>query len=184
MDYGHTQNPKEFELDQLNLDSDEMFWEHGTTSGRDSRALGNKIISTPEKSPENANPNSETNVNTPQNLNTPETTPFNSENRDQLGQIIDLEMPPAMHENFAKPEQSSKKFGKKASSDAEILAQALSFGIKDIKTDDKLDPRAVKVVDDAIHKLDQDGNIADFYNTARGMMETNLKNSYNRKLAA
>lgn len=184
MDYGHTQNPKEFELDQLNFDSDEMFWEHGTSSTRDSRTLGNKVISTPEEKPESANKSEQVSANTSSVANISESASFKSEDHDQLGRIIDLEMPPVTREGFAQPEQVSKKFNKKAPSDAEILSQALSFSIKDIKTDDKLDPRAVKIVDDAIHKLDQDGNIADFYNTAREMMETNLENSYNRKLVA
>ncbi len=188
MDYGHTQNHKEFELDQLNLDSNEMFWEHGVAPARDSRALGNKVISTPGKSPETTNISEANNFpdlnSFPKTADTPEALSPASESHGQLGQIVNLEMPPATHENFIEPEQSSKKFGKKASSDVEILSQALSFSIKDIKTEDKLDPRAVKVVDDAIHKLGQDGNIADFYDAARGMMETNLENSYNRKLAA
>ena len=59
------------------------------------------------------------------------------------------------------------------------------INFSDLKTkEDRLDPKAVEVVDQAIHKLDQDGNIADFYETARNMTEAHLENSYNRKLAA
>lgn len=53
-----------------------------------------------------------------------------------------------------------------------------------IKTDDRLSDTAVAAIDQAKAKLDQDGDIASFYNTARDMMEVNLENSYNRKLAA
>lgn len=51
-----------------------------------------------------------------------------------------------------------------------------------IKTEDRLSDTAVAAIDEAKAKLDQDGNIASFYDTARDMMETNLENSYNRKL--
>ena len=53
-----------------------------------------------------------------------------------------------------------------------------------IKTDDRLSDTAVAAIDQAKAKLDQDGDIATFYDTARNMMEVNLENSYNRKLAA
>ena len=47
-----------------------------------------------------------------------------------------------------------------------------------------LDSAGVKEIDKAISKLNRTGNVADFYETARDAMETNLNNSYNRKLAA
>lgn len=54
----------------------------------------------------------------------------------------------------------------------------------EIKTTEHLSDHGIKEIDAAISKLNQDGNIADFYDKARAMMEENLENSYNRKLAA
>lgn len=149
MDYGNTPN---FELDNFNLDTNE--WQN-TTPGRDPRAIGNRIISTPENSP----------------FQTP----------DQLGEVVPS-MPPGYEQPGPAPEAAPGPEMPPAPSNAEIAVPAIDEAA--LKTEDRLDPRAVKVVDEAIHKLNQDGNIADFYDTARNMMETNLENSYNRKLAA
>ena len=56
--------------------------------------------------------------------------------------------------------------------------------IKDIKTTERLSDDGVKVVDHAVSEFNQNGNAADFYDKVREMMETNLENSYNRKLGA
>ena len=184
MDYGNTNDPQKFEFDQLNLDTDEMSWDSGATPSRDPRALGNKAISTPGNTPGNVP------INTPEPA--PENTPNGAPNNlpesvpgipntpeNQLGQIVNLEMPPGVE----MPEMPDS-LEQKALAEAQILAQTIPLDAEAIKTDDQLDPRAVKIVDDAIHKLDQDGNVADFYDAARDMMETNLENSYHRKLAA
>lgn len=183
MDYGHTNNPQNFELDQLNLDTDEMFWEHGATPSHDSQAIGNKVISTPGNPDSSAQPQSSQPANA---------QPNQPNHPSQPNQYANLEMPPGVPtpENLSnsgvKIETlgNSPKNSRKTPSDADILNQALSVDLDAIKTEDQLDPRAVETVDKAIHQLDKDGNIANFYDTARDMMETNLKNSYNRKLAA
>lgn len=87
----------------------------------------------------------------------------------QLGEVVDLSMPPGAESlNLEDPD---------------VPAEA-SFDKNAIRTSEKLSPSAIKEVDMAIAKLNQDGNIADFYNTARDAMEANLDNSYNRKLAS
>ena len=53
-----------------------------------------------------------------------------------------------------------------------------------LNTEGRLESAGVKEIDKAISKLNRTGNVADFYETARDAMETNLNNSYNRKLAA
>lgn len=49
---------------------------------------------------------------------------------------------------------------------------------------DHLNDAGVAAVNEAINKLSQTGNIVDFYTEVRNMMEGNLKNSFNRKVAA
>lgn len=90
----------------------------------------------------------------------------------ELGKIIDLAMPPGVKQD--NPYETAKK--------ADIIEASLNHNV--IKTKDRLDPAGVKEVDNAIAKLNQTGDVADFYDTARNAMETNLDNSYNRKLAA
>lgn len=53
-----------------------------------------------------------------------------------------------------------------------------------LNTEGRLESAGVREIDKAISKLKHTGNVADFYETARDAMETNLNNSYNRKLAA
>lgn len=86
--------------------------------------------------------------------------------------IVNLEMPPGMKQAAA-PNQTEI-----------INAIETSLNSNAIKTGDRLDSAGVKEIDNAIVKLNQTGDIADFYDTARDAMEINLDNSYNRKLAA
>ena len=53
-----------------------------------------------------------------------------------------------------------------------------------IKTTDKLGESGIKEVDNVINKFNQDGDVASFYDQVREMMEWNLENSYNRKIAS
>ena len=53
-----------------------------------------------------------------------------------------------------------------------------------IKTDKFLSKEGIAAIDKAKAELDQTGDMASFYCEARDMMEVNLENSYNRKLAA
>lgn len=61
----------------------------------------------------------------------------------------------------------------------------LTPGLESIKTTDRLSDDGVKVIDSSINKFNQ-GNIdaADFYEEVRNAMETNIGNSYNRKLGS
>ncbi len=86
-----------------------------------------------------------------------------------LGQIINLEMPPTAKQ----PSESTQN---------ETAPE--SFTKSYIKTGEKLESSGIGEVDRIISKLNQDGNIVNFYDSARDMMEANLENSYNRKLAA
>ena len=97
----------------------------------------------------------------------PNSDGFSSE--PQLGKIIDPNMPPDIEG--------------KAKEDPSKIIEA-SFDRTVIKTDDRLSSGAVKEIDAAITKLDQNGNISDFYDAVRDAMEINLDNSYGRKLAA
>ncbi len=68
--------------------------------------------------------------------------------------------------------------------DTAIVESALDipFDKNALKTTDKLSQTGIEAIDAAVEKLNQDGDIANFYDTARQMMEANLDNSYNRKL--
>ncbi len=85
---------------------------------------------------------------------------------------------PVMPPGYSYPEESPTDVT------TETVNATIPPDSKAIKTTDKLDARAVKIIDEAVEKLNQDGDIASFYDAARGMMEANLENSYNRKLAA
>ncbi len=67
--------------------------------------------------------------------------------------------------------------------DVEAVEVSEKFNRKKIKTGELLDDEGVGEVRAVIQKLNQDGNVADFYDTAREMMETNLVNSYGEKAA-
>ena len=52
-----------------------------------------------------------------------------------------------------------------------------------IKTGERLNEAGIKKIEKAKSKLNQDDNIADFYDEVRGLMVENLKNSYNREVS-
>ena len=56
--------------------------------------------------------------------------------------------------------------------------QKVKFDQRKIRTKDTLDAEGIGEMQNVINKLSQDGNVADFYDVARDMMETNLVNSY------
>ena len=57
--------------------------------------------------------------------------------------------------------------------------------MKLIRTEgDHIAKSAIKEIQRAEDELSQTGNISNFYDRARQMMQDNLENSYNRKLAA
>ena len=88
----------------------------------------------------------------------------------EYGEIIDLNLPP----NSTREDSSNM--------DPAKVIEA-SFDRTAIKTGDKINPDALKEINKATSRLDQTGNIADFYDTIRDAMEVNLDNSYGRKLA-
>ena len=97
------------------------------------------------------------------------TSPYEGLKSNSPEEIVNLAMPPGMEEEILKnvDAEPSPKFNKSA-----------------IKTDEQLSKSGIKEVDDILMKFRQDSNPADFYDAIRDMMETNLENSYNRKLAA
>ena len=158
----NSENENTFEAENnLDLTNTQSHW--GASPERNPRNLGNSAItSSGEATP----------VSRPEIPKFPEAPRAANESLNtapELGQIV-----PAMPPGYAYESPSQN-----TTSDA-----TPGFDEAALKTADRLDSRAVKIVDDAIAKLNQDGNIADFYDTARGMMETHLDNSYNRKLAA
>lgn len=54
--------------------------------------------------------------------------------------------------------------------------------LETIRTKEMLHKEGVKKVDEVISDLGKTGDVADFYETAREMMEQNLENSYGRKM--
>lgn len=67
----------------------------------------------------------------------------------------------------------------------ETQNEVKELSAKDIKTADRLSDDSVKIVDETVAKFNQGKeDPAEFYNKVREMMETNLENSYNRKLAS
>lgn len=68
---------------------------------------------------------------------------------------------------------------------AEVLTEIPVFDEKLIRTDgDRIARSALVEIEKAEEKLNQTGNVSDFYEEVRNMMEKNLENSYNRKLAS
>ena len=83
----------------------------------------------------------------------------------ELGQVVNLEMPPTQL-----PQDGTMPLGQ--------TENAPAFVESNIKTTEKLESAGIREVDNIIGKLNRDGNIASFYDSARDMMEVNLKNSY------
>ncbi|MBR5046111.1 hypothetical protein IKX73_00550 [Candidatus Saccharibacteria bacterium] len=71
------------------------------------------------------------------------------------------------------------------SESTELPTETPVFDEKLIRTDgDRIARSALVEIEKAEEKLNQTGNVSDFYEEARNMMEKNLENSYNRKLAS
>lgn len=51
-----------------------------------------------------------------------------------------------------------------------------------IKTTDRLDPRSVEAIDEAMSQLDKDGDVVSFYDKSRNYMEKNIDESFGRKI--
>ena len=104
-------------------------------------------------------------------INFPNSPNSVTEAKEHLG-VIEPTMPPMAAEETQT--QSSLK--------TDIIEASLDKTA--LNTEGRLESAGVKEIDKAISKLNRTGNVADFYETARDAMETNLNNSYNRKLAA
>lgn len=95
-----------------------------------------------------------------------ELQPFQTqESLPALGEIIDTE-PVRQSSPSAQIEQSSY-----------IPTEIITEG-------DHISAKTVNQVENELNRLSQTGNIADFYDDIRNMMEANLENSYHRKLGA
>ena len=93
-------------------------------------------------------------------------------NDQALGQIISLEMPPETIQQTPEVETQTK---------------TVDFDRAAIKTTKKISKAGYRAIETATSKLGKNGDASSFYNDIRGeggLVETNLENSYNRKLAA
>lgn len=110
---------------------------------------------------------------------------------------IELSMPPSTLEQSVAPvlgevtentlEPSAARIHDQPSdnptSDTEVIGASLTPNLDAIKTTDRLSEESVKVIDDSINKFNQNNiDPASFYEEVRSAMETNIENSYNRKL--
>ncbi|MBQ3292886.1 hypothetical protein IJG93_01065 [Candidatus Saccharibacteria bacterium] len=89
--------------------------------------------------------------------------------------------------NFKPPEDAGPKLGQIATIENSInlpeVKKSSSYNPDSIKTTgDKLETSSITEVDNAIAELSQTGNLSNFYEEIRNMTETNLDNSFNRKL--
>ena len=68
-------------------------------------------------------------------------------------------------------------------SDIEAVEASLTPNLDTIKTTDRLSEESVRVIDSSINQFNQNNiDPASFYEEVRNAMETNIENSYNRKL--
>ena len=89
--------------------------------------------------------------------------------------------------NFNLPKEEDPKLGQIATLENSInlpeVKKSSSYNPDSIKTTgDKLETSSITEVDNAIAELSQTGNLSNFYEEIRNMTETNLDNSFNRKL--
>ncbi len=109
---------------------------------------------------------------------------------DAINEGVKLGMPPDFLEPRPEPNPNSHPESHPESSDHQLHATEPSrepsstpIDLSNIKTTKALSATGVQEVSKALDKLDKDAKIADFYDTARQMMEANLENSYGRKIA-
>ena len=146
MDYQEDKQNSSIDADRPNLGGDEALW-GDTTPERDPRSIGNAAISRPEQDPFPL-----------------ESSPQSPE----LGQIINLEMPPSATLEGV-PATSPGSTPEQPSSESSPSTHPLISSVHDqIKSTGKITDHDVKIVKDRILKLNQDGNIADFYEEIRG----------------
>lgn len=135
------------------------------TSNRDPRNVGSSaVISSSQEIPQTQQTGDIINS-YPQQINS-ETAQENPSS-DQLGEVINLEMPP----------------GSQFSDTGTKLESQEPFNASAIKTTEKLGKTGIKEVDKALMRFREDGDAATFYQTAREMMTKNLINSYGENAA-
>ncbi len=170
---------QQLDLDHLNLDTNEMAWggkqpPMNLPLPRDSREIGGKVVANSAPSPSQL-PRAER---VPKPSEVPLPTPDQSPDQspDQLNTLQTQAF-----ENLITPGPTLEAPTKQNTA---AIEEALNtpFDKTAFKTTDKLDQTGVEAIDAAVEKLNQDGDIANFYDTARQMMEANLDNSYDRKL--
>lgn len=182
------------DIDRLSLDTNEIPLH---APSHDMREVGNKAVSSTDSPATPAEQNIPGDINpapaTPQTIDMPMPTaapevhlgysrdPLQANNSPELGRVVNLEMPPGTSPEQASDDQITQP---SAPVSSEKDAPQASAGRHAIRTTDRLNEGGIKNIDDAINKLNQDGNISDFYDLARNMMEENLENSYQRKLSA
>lgn len=119
-------------------------------------------------------------------LNLPEfPVPKNSENiqpSPELGKAEKLDED-FLEKNIKNLQPSSSESN--SPSDQQVAEKAITaFNPEDIRTTDKLDHKTMEAVKTVTDEFNQTGNAEVFYGTIRDMMQKNLENSYDRKLAA
>ncbi len=102
-------------------------------------------------------------------ISSSETSENNGESSTELGEVVNLEMPP------------SSRSAVQAQADLVASQSSTPFVRGNIRTTEKLESSGIKEVDHIIGKLNQDGNAASFYDLARDMMKANMENSYGEK---
>lgn len=141
----------------LDIDNEQMDWD--ATDDRYARNMGSIAINSPEL---------------PKSLS--DRAMPNGEELPKMGEIVETGLLPDEFANKNTADTSAKD-GEKSDS-SEDLGNILPFDRKKIKTGEMLGEEGVREMQTVISKLDQDGNVADFYDVSRDMMEANLTNSY------
>ena len=134
MDYGNVPQKTDLIPDRENLRTQNQAWDH-TTPERDSRALGNKVISTPEDGSRQSD-------------------------APELGQITTAGMPPGYSEPELLEDTSSAN---NPSSDVPIL-KSTSFNRQNVMHGEHLSTKAIDYLKDDERELDATGDAAAFFN--------------------
>ena len=101
----------------------------------------------------------------------------------EIGEIAETGLPPNEQIEIENTDMHSRKETGDKNDESSDATKIIPFNGKKIKTGEKLSVDGVDEVQNVINKLNQDGNVADFYDAAREMMETNLVNSYGANAA-
>ena len=142
-------------------------------TNRDNRAVGSNIM-------QSINPET---PKIPEASKTPEAVPRAAvpetphfEAPHPFGEVVNLDIPPM---------QPTPKEAPQSTPDASAERPATNLNHQTIRTTgDRLSEATVTEIDSLTNKLNQDGDMASFYDDIRDAMESNLDNSYNRKLGA